>query len=148
MALTIARITQADEAHWRKLWTAYLAFYNTELPEIVFETSFSRLVDPDVTDYDGRIAWAGDQPVGLVHWLYHRHGWKVEPVCYLQDLYVAEAARGTGAGRALIESCYAAADAMGAPSVYWMTQDFNTPARRLYDRIGEHTPLIKYQRRS
>jgi GNAT superfamily N-acetyltransferase len=70
----------------------------------------------------------------------------VEDVCYLQDLYVDPQARGTGAGRALIEAVYAAADANGTPSVYWLTQDHNTTARQLYDRIAKVTPFIKYQR--
>jgi len=46
----------------------------------------------------------------------------------------------------LIEAVYKAADDAGAPSVYWMTQEFNTNARKLYDRIGQLTPFIKYQR--
>ena len=65
---------------------------------------------------------------------------------YLQDLYVSDAARGTGAGRALIEAVYAAGDAAGSPTVYWLTQDFNENGRRLYDRVGSLTPFIKYQR--
>ena len=39
-----------------------------------------------------------------------------------------------------------AADAAGIPTVYWLTQDFNTTARTLYDRIGTVTPFIKYAR--
>jgi GNAT superfamily N-acetyltransferase len=66
-------------------------------------------------------------------------------VTYLQDLYVAPEARGP-ARAALIEAVYAAADAAGRPNVYWLTQEFNTTARRLYDRIGTATPFIKYQR--
>ena len=54
--------------------------------------------------------------------------------------------RGTGVGRALIEAVYEAADTEGAPSVYWLTQDFNTEARKLYDRIGQVSPFIKYGR--
>jgi GNAT superfamily N-acetyltransferase len=73
--------------------------------------------------------------IGIVHYLYHR-----------VTLAVAEAARGTGAGRALIEAVYAAADARGADQVYWMTQDSNADGRRLYDRVGRMTPFIKYQR--
>lgn len=84
--------------------------------------------------------------MGLVHYLFHRHCWKVENVCYLQDLYVDPAARGTGLGRALIEAVYAAADANGTPAVYWMTQHFNDAGRRLYDRIGKLTPFIRYSR--
>ncbi len=84
--------------------------------------------------------------MGLVHFIFHRHNWKIEDVCYLQDLYADPAMRGSGVGRALIEAVYAAADSHGAPAVYWMTQDFNTTARKLYDRIGQLTPFIKYQR--
>jgi GNAT superfamily N-acetyltransferase len=82
----------------------------------------------------------------LVHYLFHRHCWRIEDVCYLQDLYAAPEVRGRGVGRALIEAVYRAADAAGAPSVYWLTQDFNATARQLYDRIGHVTPFVKYVR--
>ena len=59
---------------------------------------------------------------------------------------VVPEARGIGAGRSLIEAVYAAADANGTPLVYWLTQEFNTSARQLYDRIAKVTPFIKYQR--
>ncbi|MEM6467254.1 MAG: GNAT family N-acetyltransferase, partial [Pseudomonadota bacterium] len=107
----------------------------------------ARLLNDDPHDYHGRLAVVDGQPVGLVHYLFHRHCWKVENTIYLQDLFVSEEARGTGAGRALIEAVYAHGDAAGCPSVYWTTQDFNKTARVLYDRIGEKTPFIKYQRR-
>ena len=32
------------------------------------------------------------------------------------------------------------------PNVYWLTQEFNATARRLYDRVGRATPFIKYRR--
>jgi GNAT superfamily N-acetyltransferase len=97
-------------------------------------------------EFRGLIATLDGRPVGLVHYLFHRHGWKIENVCYLQDLYADPEVRGKGIGRALIEAVYAAADAEGCPSVYWLTQDFNETARRLYDRIGKLTPFVKYSR--
>jgi GNAT superfamily N-acetyltransferase len=142
----IRPLTAADRQVWTPLWRAYLAFYETELPEAVHATSFARMTDPLVSDYHGMLAWDGDRAVGLVHYIFHRHGWRIEPVTYLQDLYAVPEARGQGVGRALIEAVYAAADAAGAPSVYWMTQEFNTEARRLYDRVGTLTPFVKYQR--
>ncbi|MEO1777476.1 MAG: GNAT family N-acetyltransferase, partial [Pseudomonadota bacterium] len=69
-----------------------------------------------------------------------------ENTCYLQDLYAAPSVRGQGVGRRLIEAVYAAADAAGSPSVYWLTQHSNTDARTLYDRIGTLSPFIKYVR--
>lgn len=135
-----------DEAAWRPLWRAYLAFYDTVLPDAVYRASFARLVDPAVTDYAGFLAERDGAALGLVHYILHRHGWHLGPVCYLQDLYVAPAARGTGAGRALMEAVYGAADAAGAASVYWLTQAGNATARRLYDRIGRATDFVKYVR--
>ena len=38
-------------------------------------------------------------------------------------------------------------DAAGTPAVYWLTQDFNTQARQLYDRIAAVTPFIRYNRK-
>lgn len=140
-------LAPADEPAWRALWRGYLAFYETELAEEVYATTFARLVDARVDDYHGLVALdADDRPVGLAHYIFHRHGWRIEDVTYLQDLYVAEAARGSGAGRTLIEAVYAAADLAGRPAVYWLTQSFNTTARRLYDRIGAATPFVKYVR--
>lgn len=144
--LEIRPLAAGDEADWRRLWTGYLAFYDATVPEEVYATAFARLLSDDPHEFSGLIALRRGKPVGLTHYLFHRHGWKLEKVCYLQDLYVAPEARGTGTGRALIEAVYDAADAAGAPSVYWLTQDFNETARRLYDNIAEVTPFIKYQR--
>jgi GNAT superfamily N-acetyltransferase len=135
-----------DEADWRRLWSDYLAFYETSVAEEVYASTFARLLGSDPQDFSCLIAELEGRPVGLAHYLFHRHGWKIENVCYLQDLYVGPEARGTGTGRALIEAVYAAADAAGAPSVYWLTQDFNHTARQLYDRVAKLTPFIRYNR--
>ena len=146
MTCLIRPLTAVDEAHWRRLWTDYLAFYDTTVPEEVYVTTFQRLLDDDPHEFNGLIAEVEGRPVGLAHYLFHRHGWKIENVCYLQDLYADPDVRGQGVGRALIQGVYDAADKAGAPAVYWLTQDFNTEARKLYDRIGTLTPFIKYAR--
>ena len=144
--IAIRPLASADEAAWRRLWTGYLAFYETTRPETVYRATFTRLLDPDEPMH-GLVAERGGRVVGLVHYLYHRHCWSVADTCYLQDLFVDDEIRGAGAGRALIEAVYAAADDAGAATVYWMTQEFNYRGRMLYDRIGVKTPFIKYQRR-
>ena len=136
-----------DQADWRRLWTAYLAFYKTSVPEDVYTSTFARLLGDDPQDFSALVAEGNGKLLGLTHYLFHRHAWKIERVCYLQDLYVDPAARGTGLGRALIEAVYTRADAAGAPAVYWLTQDFNAEARQLYDRIAQVTPFIRYVRK-
>ena len=144
--LTIRRLTAEDQPEWRRLWSLYLDFYQTSVPEIVYRTTFARLLSGDPNEFGGLIATRGNRSVGIAHFLFHRHCWRVENVCYLQDLYVDSSDRGAGVGRALIEGVFAAADAAGSPAVYWTTQHFNVEGRRLYDRIGELTPFIKYVR--
>ena len=147
-AALIRPLRPDDEAAWRGLWTGYLCFYNTEVPEGVYASTFARLLGDDPRDFSALVAEVDGRLVGLAHYLFHRHAWKVEEVCYLQDLFIAPEARGLGLGRALIEAVYARADAARAPSVYWLTQDFNATARQLYDRIGQVTPFIRYTRKT
>lgn len=147
MSFTIRPLRASDEAEWRRLWTGYLTFYESSVGEDVYQSTFARLLGDDPQDFTGLVAETEDgKLIGLVHYLFHRHCWKVENVCYLQDLYADPDVRGTGVGRALIEAVYTAADAAGNPTVYWLTQDFNANARKLYDRIGTLTPFIKYNR--
>jgi len=147
--INIRPLTVEDEPVWRSLWQAYLAFYETTLPEEIYRSSFDRMLAGNAgapNEFRGMIAEVDSKPVGLVHYQFHRHGWKIENVCYLQDLYVDPSVRGTGLGRALIEAVYDAADKEGSPAVYWLTQEFNTTARQLYDRIAVLSPFVKYDR--
>lgn len=152
-ALIIRPLEPRDEADWRRLWEAYLRFYGTARPQEVYAATWSRLLSDGKHEYDGLIArrrleaGAEGAAIGLVHFLFHRHCWSVADVVYLQDLYVEEAARGLGAGRALIAAVYAAADQGGAENVYWLTQTANARARALYDQVGVATDFMKYSRR-
>ena len=144
--LIVRPVEAADRPEWERLWDLYLEFYHSSVSDQVKDVYFQRLLGSDPQDFNGLLAVQDGRPVGLTHYLFHRHGWKVENVCYLQDLYALPETRGTGVGRALIEAVYARADAAGAPSVYWLTQDGNETARKLYDRIAGQTDFIKYQR--
>lgn len=144
--LIIRPLERSDETEWRRLWTAYLEYYESTVPEEVYQTTFARLIDPAKTKQCAALAVQKGVPVGLVHWIYHPHNWKLENVLYLQDLYADPASRGSGVGRALIEHVYSVADQGNTPTVYWMTQEFNTTARLLYDRIATKTVFVQYKR--
>lgn len=142
----IRPLGRRDRAAWGALWHCYLAFYGTSRPEALLDLTFARYTDTARDDMHGWMAWERETALGLVHAIAHPHGWQEAPVTYLQDLYTVEEARGRGIGRALIETVYADADASGRPSVYWMTQTDNAPARALYDRIAQPTDFMKYSR--
>ncbi len=142
----IRPLARGDEAEWRRLWTLYLEFYETSVTEDVYAATFERLLGDDPHDFHGLVLERDGGLGGLTHYLFHRHCWRIENVVYLQDLFVDRDLRGTGGGRALIEAVYAAADAAGCPSVYWLTQEFNYAGRMLYDRVAKKTPFIRYNR--
>ena len=146
VTVEVRPLRPSDHGEWRRLWTAYLAFYETVLPEEVHASTWARLMGDDPRDGRGLIAEVDGRPAGLAHIYRQRHGWKTRDVCTLQDLYADPEVRGRGVGRALIEAVYAAADADGTPDVYWTTAHDNVAARRLHDRIGRLTPFIKYER--
>ncbi|PKR56146.1 GNAT family N-acetyltransferase [Thalassospira marina] len=143
---TIRPLRPEDESQWRALWNGYLEFYESSLAPEIYDATFARLCDPARTHQRALVAEQDGKLLGLVHIIFHSHNWRIEDVCYLQDLYVTPDARGLGLGRALIEATYKLADDAGCPTVYWMTQEFNETARLLYDRIATLTPFIKYQR--
>ncbi len=143
--LKIRELTDTDWAEWNRLWCNYLAFYHTELPPEIYASTFKRLLSKVPYEPNALIAMQNGKPIGLVHHIQHRHCWRTENVIYLQDLYVDKAARGSGAGRALIKAVYAVANEESLGSVYWLTENTNHRAMTLYDQVGTKTGFIKYQ---
>ena len=90
------------------------------------------------------VAERDSQLIGIAHYLFHRSTTRIAPVCYLQDLLTAEAERGHGVGRALIEAVQERARAQGSLRLYWHTQTTNVAGRALYDKLAAHTGFIVY----
>lgn len=57
---------------------------------------------------------------------------------YLEDLYVEEAARGTGTGTLLLKTVAAIAHAEGCKRMSWQALDWNTPALNFYEALGAY----------
>lgn len=146
MSVTIRPIAETDRADWEALWRANLAYFEVELPQSQTEANWAQLIDPSHDPFGLVAVDADEKAIGIAHYLFHPSFWTAGPYCYGHDLFVAEAARGTGVGRALIEAVFAAADEAGAGQVYWLVLQGNQQARRLYDRIGQPTGHMKYKR--
>ena len=97
--IEIRAFVASDQSDWRRMWTGYLEFYNATVPDQVYDVYFERLLGDAPRDFNGLIALVDGKPRGLAHYLFHRHGWSVDDTCYLQDLWVDDAARGTGTKR-------------------------------------------------
>ena len=139
-------LQQSDLEAWRPLWDGYLTFYETGLSEDMTALTWSRLHDPAVPLH-GWIALLDGKPIGFTHAQEHLSTWSAGPYVYLEDLFVDGSARGSGAGRALIQAVYEHAGKVGAAKVYWQTARTNTTARRLYDSLAEDRGFMVYQRK-
>lgn len=141
----IRALTPADHDAWLPLWRGYLEFYESDLSDAQTALTWRRLIDPGAPIHGAVTVDAAGRPVGFVHWLTHPATWSATPYCYLEDLFVAPEARGSGAGRALIAHVTEWARENGCAKVYWLTQETNATARALYDRVATHTGFVHYE---
>ena len=144
MTLTIRSATPEDEAAWRGLWAQYLTFYKVDLDPAITTRTWARLMDA-ASPLTGRFAFENNQMLGFA--LHHNHcsTWVEGEDCYLEDLFVTDAARGKGVGRALIDDLKTLATARGFHRLYWHTDEGNTPARALYDSYAPYDGHVRYR---
>lgn len=137
-----------DLPAWQPLWAGYNAFYGrsgtTALPEAITNATWARFFDA-TEPVHARVAESADgRLIGLAHFIFHRSTTRLEPTCYLQDLFTAPDARGQGVARALIEAVGQAVREAGGRRLYWQTHTSNANARALYDRVARHDGFIIY----
>ncbi len=144
MAVHIRSVADADRQRWEEMFTAYATFYKTAVPEGGFDAVWGWIFDPDndfwcdvAEDDNGRV-------IGFTQYQLMHRSLGGGMTVYLSDLFVEPDVRGGGAGRALIDHVLAFAGDRGLPGVRWLTQEFNYPARRLYDTYGPKSDFILY----
>jgi GNAT superfamily N-acetyltransferase len=145
----VRTIRREDYEEWRPLWDGYNAFYGrsgvTALDERVTAQTWERFFD-EGESMGAFVAELQGQVVGMAHFLFHRSTTRLTDVCYLQDLFTVDWARGKGVGRALIQNVLDFATEQGSSRVYWTTHVTNAAGRALYDKLAEHRGFIVYSR--
>jgi ribosomal protein S18 acetylase RimI-like enzyme len=143
---TIRPLVPADREAWQPLFEAYIRFYESELPKDQYDTTWQRFHD-EAEPMQALGAFDDDETlVGIVHVVFHRSTWLPDMTCYLQDLYVHESQRGRRVGEALIERGALLAREKNAGRLYWLTQEDNATARKLYDRVAVAPGFIQYRK--
>ncbi|QGH64200.1 GNAT family N-acetyltransferase [Serratia proteamaculans] len=143
--VVVRRIQNDDKSQWLDLWQGYLHFYRADISAPVTDHTFERLCEE--TQVYGLVAEDKDgKLLGLMNLIFHPSTWSSVGYCYIEDLYVSPAARGKKVSEKLFDQAYRLADERGCDRVYWATQEYNSPARSLYDKIGKRTSFIIYER--
>lgn len=140
--ITIGRLTSTDRAAWDALFIGYNVFYGRSPDQVFLDRAWARFESD--TDLHLLGAKVDGELVGIAHFFTHPSTTSAD-VCYLQDLFTSEAARGKGVARALVAAITDWARERGCSRVYWLTHEDNATARRLYDKVGVNKGFIQYQ---
>jgi len=144
MTLAVRRIASRDELRWRELFDAYMRFYEREPCEAITSRAWAHILD--VTSPVEAVVAVDEQDnvLGIANYIVHESTSALNPVCYLQDLFVDSASRGTGAGRLLIDWLVKEMNFQGWSRIYWHTKENNYRARGLYDKFTPHSGFVRY----
>lgn len=145
MTVTIRALEAGDHERWYELWQGYLTFYESTVADEVTEITWQRLLNADEAPFGFAAIDESNRVVGITHYIFHRSTWTEGSYCYLEDLFVDPEVRNSGAGRALIAAVEAEARSRDCKRLYLNTQEFNTTARALYDKVMTKTPFIQYR---
>ena len=78
----------------------------------------------------------GGVPSGFAVWFFNYSTWLGRHGLFLEDLYVSDAQRGRGLGRALLQHLAKLAVASGCGRFEWNVLDWNRPAIDFYESFG------------
>ncbi len=144
MSFEIRFVRPEDEKDWRRLWAAYLEFYEVQLDGDVTDATWSRLNDPDCP-MAMRVAATPGGLLGFAIHLPHPSTWVKQPDCYLEDLFIDENLRGQGVGRALMDDLVQLCEQNGWARLYWHSDEDNARARKLYDSFVKSDGHLRYR---
>ena len=144
VAGTVVRaVDAADEARWRELFRGYRDFYRLPESEEVVSRVWGWLMDPR-HECQGLVAETADEIVAIGDYRRFARPSTGTVGLWLDDLFTDPAARGHGAGRAIIARLTEIAASEGLSVVRWITADDNQQAQALYDQVAARTRWLTY----
>ena len=135
--MRIERVAEADLEALLPLMRAYCDFYEVSPTDAdLLAISRALIADPEREGLQLLARTGAGDAVGFatIYW-----SWSTTDACrigVMNDLFVAEAARGRGLADRLIEACRAECGARGAKRLTWQTAPHNLRAQAVYDRVG------------
>ena len=144
MNMQIRELSADDEARWKELFCAYLAFYETSRSNHELDQVWLQLTGepPRILSV---VASIDALVVGLVHFHFQRSTWASVANCYLEDLYVDKAWRSRGIATLLIRAVEQRAREYGCSELHWITASDNAVARHLYDQLACQSTFVRYE---
>lgn len=139
-------VTASDKAEWRPLFDGYAEFYGVPMNETTADTVWGWLLAPNHVLEGMLVRNENGKAVGFVHVRACPRPLGGCEVGFLDDMFVAPDARGSGAADALFAALKELAEARKWPAIRWITQHYNERGRAFYDRYTDGpSDFIMYQ---
>ncbi len=130
-----------DFPKWLPLWDGNNMGHRDEA---VTAETWSRLCDPKNTQVNGLCAEMNDEIMGIVHYILHPTTGNINPVCYMQDVYVDPKHRRKGIGKRLVKEVTKIGKSEKWARMYWLTQYNNKEAKAMYENFGVKLDFTLY----
>ena len=143
--MRIEQISPRRYAEWREHYRRYGEALGDRVDDIIVATVWSWLL-ARTHGIEGLLAIdETDGLAGFAHFRPFPRTLHANEACFLDDLWVAERARGKGLAESLIDAVCAIARERGWTEVRWVTEEHNARARRVYERVATNGRLITYR---
>jgi ribosomal protein S18 acetylase RimI-like enzyme len=143
--LAIVTPEQGDKAGWRLLYNGYAAFYKVPMTDEIADTVWGWIHDPN-HEVEALVAKeANGRLVGLAHFRAMARPLAGTMGAFLDDLFVAPEARGSGVADSLLARLTAIARERKWQVIRWITAENNYRGRSFYDRIATKTHWLTYE---
>lgn len=143
--ITVGPPRPEDKPAWAELFQGYRRFYKMPDDPAVIETVWSWVQDPAEPTECLLARNEKDQPVGLAHFRDLPRPLSGSRAGFLDDLFVVEECRGSGAADALVNTIAEIGRQRGWAWLRWFTAEDNYRGRGFYDRVAHATSWKTYQ---
>jgi GNAT superfamily N-acetyltransferase len=145
--IEVTRARTQDKDAWVGLWHLWQRHMRGAVPAHVTERTWQRAQEPN-GDLLILLAFTNaGEAIGFATMSFTPFAWTGTDIAYLQDLFIRDSARGTGAGQALLQAIYRMADGRGASQVFWMVDATDERLQRFYEQHAIRTPYLRYMRK-
>ena len=130
-------VTDADLSDLLPLMRGYCEFYEVDpSDEALLARSRTLIADPEREGLQLIARADGGRAIGFATIFWTWSTLSASRIAVMNDLFVSEHARGSGAADELIEACAERCRQRGVTELDWQTAHDNMRAQKVYDRVG------------
>jgi len=136
--LTVHPFVDADLSALAELFAEMDRFYGATdvAPAAAYERQLRALLIREPPVAQVLVAYNHTALVGFASYSFLWPAAGLSSSVFLKELYVLQAVRGQGVGKALMQRLFQVAADTGCSRVEWMTEQTNVEARAFYERLG------------